>query len=111
MSNTEGKYVPIDVIAEFLSLKPNTLRTWVRMGFIPKSTYIKVGNTYRFSIPEVVKALKQDDPAVLDTSLLARKKEALDALPEYVDEVSGIDNDEFSEIAHTATNFDDNEDL
>ena len=105
MSNTEGKYVPIDVIAEFLSLKPNTLRTWVRMGFIPKSTYIKVGNTYRFSIPEVVKALKQD------TSLLARKKEALDALPEYVDEVSGIDDDEFSEIAHTATNFDDNEDL
>ena len=33
MSATD-KYVPIDVMAEYLSLKPNTLRTWVRMGFI-----------------------------------------------------------------------------
>ena len=106
MSNIEKKYVPIDVIAEFLSLKPNTLRTWVRMGFIPKSIYIKVGNTYRFNIPEVVEALKQDDPANLE---LRQKKEAIDALPVCVDEVSGIDDDEFSEIAQT--NFDDNEDL
>ena len=100
MSATD-KYVPIDVMAEYLSLKPNTLRTWVRMGFIPKSTYIKVGNTYRFSVPEVVEALKKDDPAEAETR---QRKEAIDALPKYVD-------DEISALSHDITSFDDNEDL
>lgn len=107
MSSTE-KYVPIDIMAEHLCLKPNTLRTWVRMGFIPKSTYIKVGNTYRFSIPEVVAALKQDDPAEAE---LRQKKEAIAALPEYVDDVSDTADDDLSDLTQNITNFDDNEDL
>lgn len=107
MSATD-KYVPIDVMAEYLSLKPNTLRTWVRMGFIPKSTYIKVGNTYRFSVPEVVEALKKDDPAEAETR---QRKEAIDALPKYVDDVTETVDDEISALAHDITSFDDNEDL
>jgi len=55
-------YVPIDVLAEKLSVKTNTVRTWVRQGFIPRDTYIKVANTYRFNVPKVLESLTQDEP-------------------------------------------------
>jgi hypothetical protein len=34
----------------------------VGKGYIPKDTYIKIGQTYRFNIPQVVAALKQEAP-------------------------------------------------
>ena len=52
MSQNEEKYVPIEELAQHLSLAITTLRSWVRTGVIPKSTYLKIGNTYRFNIPE-----------------------------------------------------------
>jgi len=55
-------YVPVEEVAEHLSVKVSTIRQWVNKGLIPKSTYIKVGYTYRFSIPAVVEALKQEVP-------------------------------------------------
>ena len=63
---SEGKtiaYVPIENLSEFLSVKATTIRQWVKQGSIPKHTYIKVGNTYRFNIPEVVEALRAAKPA------------------------------------------------
>ena len=60
MSQSEEKYVPIEELAQHLSLAITTVRSWVRMGVIPKSTYLKIGNTYRFSIPEVVEKLKEN---------------------------------------------------
>jgi excisionase family DNA binding protein len=62
MSET-ASYVPVEDVAEHLSVKVSTIRQWVNKGFIPKSTYIKVGYTYRFNVPAVVEALKQDEPS------------------------------------------------
>jgi excisionase family DNA binding protein len=62
MSEVES-YVPVEDVAEYLSVKVSTIRQWVSKGFIPKSTYIKVGYTYRFSIPAVIEALKQEEPS------------------------------------------------
>ena len=61
MSGVES-YVPVEDVADHLSVKVSTIRQWVSKGFIPKSTYIKVGYTYRFNIPAVVEALKQEEP-------------------------------------------------
>ena len=54
-------YVPVEEVADYLSVKVSTIRQWVNKGFIPKSTYIKVGYTYRFNIPAVIEALKQEE--------------------------------------------------
>lgn len=59
MSEIES-YVPVEEVADYLSVKVSTIRQWVNKGFIPKSTYIKVGYTYRFNVLAVVEALKQE---------------------------------------------------
>ena len=50
-------YVPIEDVAQRLTVSISTVRTWLRQGYILKSTYIKVGTTYRFDKEGVVKAL------------------------------------------------------
>tara|TARA_R110000823_G_scaffold203140_2_gene333989 strand:- start:541 stop:789 length:249 start_codon:yes stop_codon:yes gene_type:complete len=60
MSEIES-YVPVEEVADYLSVKVSTIRQWVNKGFIPKSTYIKVGYTYRFNLPAVIEALKQEE--------------------------------------------------
>jgi len=50
-------YVPIEEVAKRLTVSVSTIRTWLRQGHIPKSTYIKVGTTYRFDKEGLVKAL------------------------------------------------------
>jgi excisionase family DNA binding protein len=55
-------YVPVEEVADYLSVKVSTIRQWVNKGFIPKSTYIKVGYTYRFNLPAVIEALRQEEP-------------------------------------------------
>jgi excisionase family DNA binding protein len=59
--NELESYVPVEEVADYLSVKISTIRQWVSKGFIPKSTYIKVGYTYRFNIPAVIEALIQDE--------------------------------------------------
>jgi excisionase family DNA binding protein len=61
MSGIES-YVPVEDVADHLSVKVSTIRQWVNKGFIPRSTYIKVGYTYRFNLPAVIEALKQEEP-------------------------------------------------
>lgn len=51
-------FVPINKLAEHLHLKVSTLRQWIKLGYIPRRTYLKIGNTYRFQVSEVLKALK-----------------------------------------------------
>lgn len=63
MSDDVANYVPVEEVAEALSVKVSTIRQWVSKGFIPKSSYIKVGYTYRFNIPAVIAALKQEAPS------------------------------------------------
>lgn len=50
-------YVPIEDVAKYLTVSVSTVRAWVRQGHIPKTTYIKVGNTYRFRLDAVVEHL------------------------------------------------------
>lgn len=57
-------YVPIEDLAKHFAVSVSTVRAWVRQGHIPKSTYIKVGNTYRFNKTNVTDALtKAQKPA------------------------------------------------
>ena len=60
------KYLPIEDLANHLSVKVSTIRHWVKQGHIPTSSYLKVGQTYRFDIPSVVDALKVNDPPDTD---------------------------------------------
>ena len=64
---TDDGYQPVDELAKHLSVKVPTIREWVNKGYIPASTYVKVGKTYRFNIPEVVAALKQEIPEPYQT--------------------------------------------
>jgi|TARA_R110000824_G_scaffold63208_10_gene166524 excisionase family DNA binding protein len=57
MMTQEAAYVPIEDVANHFSVSISTIRGWIRKNHIPDHTYIKVGNTYRFSIDEVVAAL------------------------------------------------------
>lgn len=50
-------FVPIEDVARHFCVSISTIRAWVRQHRIPHDTYIKVGNTYRFSIPRVEDAL------------------------------------------------------
>jgi len=57
-------FVPIEKLAEHFTVSVSTVRAWVRQGLIPKETYIKIGNTYRFSISKVVDSLtRPSNPA------------------------------------------------
>ena len=56
-----GPFVPIEDLSKHFSVSVSTIRAWVRQGHIPKDTYIKVGNTYRFSIDDVSVALTNKD--------------------------------------------------
>lgn len=49
--------VPIEVLARHFTVSVSTVRGWLRQGHIPKDTYVKIGNTYRFNVPAVVQAL------------------------------------------------------
>jgi len=64
----DAKYVPIDDVAEYFSVSTSTIRAWLRQGRIPKRTYIKVGYTYRFCIPEISEALTHRDDEVSEES-------------------------------------------
>lgn len=50
-------FVLIEELAKHFVVSVSTVRNWVRNGTIPKDTYIKVGHTYRFNLPDVVAAL------------------------------------------------------
>lgn len=56
----ESAFVPIEDVAKHFSVSISTIRGWIRKGHIPPTTYIKIGNTYRFSVPAVVSALTTD---------------------------------------------------
>lgn len=54
---TDTPFVTIEKVAEHFLVSVATVRTWLRNGTIPKHTYLKVGNTYRFNLPELAAAL------------------------------------------------------
>jgi predicted site-specific integrase-resolvase len=56
------KFVPIDGVAKHFMVSVSTARAWVRQGYIPADTYLKIGNTYRFHLAKVVEALTSKSP-------------------------------------------------
>lgn len=50
-------FVPIEDVAKHFSVSISTVRAWVRQEHIPKDTYVKIGNTYRFRVGDVADAL------------------------------------------------------
>jgi excisionase family DNA binding protein len=55
--NTPSPYVPIEDVAKYFAVSISTVRAWLRQGHIPKTTYIKIGNTYRFNLTAIVERL------------------------------------------------------
>ena len=51
------EYVTIRDVASYFNVSVSTIRNWLRAGLIPASTYIKAGDTYRFSLGKIEEAL------------------------------------------------------
>jgi hypothetical protein len=91
-----GPFVPIEDVANHFSVSISTIRGWVRKGHIPKNTYIKVGNTYRFSIDNVASALTQQHEDNVSLLAISNSPEAImaDGLEAQAD--AGIPDDHWS---------------
>jgi len=76
-----GGYVPISELADYLSVKVTTVRSWVSKGHIPKTCYIKLGNTYRFSISDTIAALT----ATPESPEVSEAREKMSEAPVYED--------------------------
>jgi len=53
MLTTETPYSNIREVAGYFRVSVTTIRTWMRKGLIPESSYIKIGEVYRFRLDEV----------------------------------------------------------
>lgn len=60
--------IPIEDVAKHFTVSVSTIRAWLRQGYIPRDTYLKVGNTYRFQLSRVVEALTKAEEAKKTTS-------------------------------------------
>lgn len=58
----EQHYVTINEVAKYFNVSVSTVRGWIRGGYIPTSTYLKLGNTYRFRLNEIEAALRNEAP-------------------------------------------------
>ena len=56
-------FVPIEDVAKHFAVSISTIRAWIRQGHIPRKTYVKIGNTYRFKLPAVDAALTDEIPS------------------------------------------------
>ena len=54
------EYVSIESVAVKFSVSISTVRSWIKKGFIPRDSYIKAGNTYRFKLDEIESSLRED---------------------------------------------------
>ena len=55
--------IPIKDVAKHFTVSVSTVRAWVRQGHIPRSTYVKIGNTYRFNLAEILASLTKNPSA------------------------------------------------
>lgn len=62
-------FVTLDELAKYLNVSHSTVRVWMRKGSIPKHTYIKVGQTYRFNRDQVVNELNAAGPLQTEMDL------------------------------------------
>ena len=55
--NLSRPLVPLEEVAKRLGVSPSAVRSWMRKGLIPAHCYIQAGQTKRFRLEEVEKAL------------------------------------------------------
>jgi len=55
--NEDTPYVNINKVADYFQVSVSTIRKWVNNNHIPDSTYIKIGEVYRFRLDDVESAL------------------------------------------------------
>ena len=75
-----SEYVTINAVAEKFNVSISTIRQWIRKDNIPRNTYIKVGNTYRFILEEVENSLREIKPDTTQKwqDTLAKKEDTLE---------------------------------
>ena len=59
---TENAYVNVETIAKYFGVSISTIRKWVREGIISRDHYIRAGDTYRYNIKAIGKALTKSRP-------------------------------------------------
>ena len=69
MAETKEPFAQIEELAKHFAVSISTIRAWVRQGHIPKTTYIKIGNTYRFNKTAVTEALTKSAQDVDETPM------------------------------------------
>jgi excisionase family DNA binding protein len=81
MTETQEKspFVTIESLAQYFCVSVSTIRAWVRQGHIPETTYIKLGNTYRFN------------RAAVEVALMGMHKEGEEASQNATVAVSGVE--------------------
>jgi len=62
------EYVTIRDVAAYFKVSVSTIRNWIRAGTIPASTYIKAGDTYRFSLGKIEEALLNTSNTTMETN-------------------------------------------
>jgi len=108
------RFVPIEDVARYFSVSISTVRAWVRQGKIPTDTYIKVGNTYRFSIPKVEDALISSDAPeedAIDNDDLGDTQMELDFGSDVLVGQTSSEDDDLLDIEDDAWALDPTEDL
>lgn len=103
---SDAKYVTLDELAAHVGVKISTVRQWVKRGFVPRETYIKAGNTYRFCLEDVVASLRREEPK---GRYEAAVEKAADNLREMVDPDVALEGEVLprSEVADMLSELDD----
>lgn len=65
MNSKIERYLTINEIAEFLSVKTDTIRKWILNGKVPSKAspipYTRIGGSIRFKISEIENWIKEDN--------------------------------------------------
>jgi hypothetical protein len=74
-------FVPLERVAECLSVSPSTVRNCMKDGRIPDYTYFKVGKNYRFDLDTIIALLR-------DGKIAPQQNEVKQEVTETVQKVS-----------------------
>ena len=55
----QTKFVPLETVAETLSVSPSTVRNCMKDGRIPDYTFFKVGKNYRFDLQTIIALFRE----------------------------------------------------
>lgn len=77
----QTKFVPLETVAETLSISPSTVRNCMKDGRIPDYTYFKVGKNYRFDMQTIIALFR-------DGKVAPQQPEVKQAVTETVQKVS-----------------------